>query len=160
MPSLGPTCKKMSDLSAAKTFKAAAFEPSEDDVRRAVREKRKRHYGKRRSSGSSKIKDEDSELDSDADMDIGEKPSKTAVKREFTFTGTMADLGDSSDEELPDLADLWAGRNAKKVKQEAVKVKAEGKKKFKKRKPNRISSDVSKEANVFFCGRHNLHLIC
>ncbi|KZP27972.1 hypothetical protein FIBSPDRAFT_917816 [Athelia psychrophila] len=127
-----PTCKKMNDLSTPKTFKSAAFEPSEEDVYNAARDKRKQRLGKKRGAGSasrSKVKHEDSD-----DM---EEP-KQVVKRRFT--GLPADLDDSSDE-MPDLSikDLFAERDAKKeakkvVKKEVSKVKAEGKKRLKKKR--------------------------
>lgn len=145
---LGPTCKKMNDLSTPKTFKSAAFEPSEEDVYNAARDKRKQRLGKKRGAGSasrSKVKHEDSD-----DM---EEP-KQVVKRRFT--GLPADLDDSSDE-MPDLSikDLFAERDAKKeakkvVKKEVSKVKAEGKKRLKKKRKLVIPpSDVGVHTTPF-----------
>lgn len=94
---VGPACKKMNDLSEAKMFKASAFEPSDEELTKAARARRKQR--------SRVVHDEP---DSDVDIDMG-TPRKT-------FTGSKIDLDDSSDEEMPDVADLFAGREGKKIK--------------------------------------------
>ena len=46
--SIGPTCKKMNDLSAGKTFKSSAFEPSDGELTKAARSKRKQRTRSKR----------------------------------------------------------------------------------------------------------------
>jgi hypothetical protein len=93
----------MSDLSAAKMFKSSAFEPSDKELTRAAKAR-----GKRR------ISIEEDESTSDEDVIMATPPR--------TFTGSKLDLDDSSDEEMPDVADLFADREGKKkVKKDKVK---------------------------------------
>jgi hypothetical protein len=97
----GPTCKQMNDLSAAKIFKSSAFEPSDEELTGAAKARRKQR---------SRVKH--NEFSSDDDIDVATPPPKT-------FTGSKFDLDDSSDEEMPDVADLFAGcEGNKKVKEE------------------------------------------
>jgi hypothetical protein len=99
----GPTCKKMNDLSGTKMFKSSAFEPSDEELTKAAKAKRKRR---------STVKHNN--LSSDDDVDMATPPPKT-------FTGSKLDLDDSSDEEMPDVADLFAGREGKKKVKKEIK---------------------------------------
>ena len=100
---VGPTCKKMNDLSAAKIFRSFAFEPSDEELTKAARARRKQR--------SRVARDEST---SDDEIDIATPPPKR-------FTGSKIDLDDSSDEEMPDVADLLAGRSGKKKVKEVKK---------------------------------------
>lgn len=128
----------MNDLNTAKTFKSDAFEPSDEELHNAARERRKQRAGIKRSQGratTSTIKD----VDTDLDLDVGSLGSKPLLPRKFT--GTKDDLNDSSDEEMPDLADLFAGRESKKVKE--VKNEVEGKKEKKRKSVTSIDVRVA-----------------
>jgi len=99
----GPTCKKMNDLSGEKMFKSSAFEPSDEELTKAAKAKRKRR---------STVKY--NKLSSDDDIDMATPSPKT-------FTGSKLDLDDSSDEEMPDVADLFAGYEGKKKVKKEIK---------------------------------------
>lgn len=86
----------MNDLSAGKTFKSSAFEPSDGELTKAARSKRKQRTRSKREKSTS-----------DEDVEMGSPPPKK-------FTGSKLDLDDSSDDDMPDLADLLAGRERKK----------------------------------------------
>lgn len=102
---IGPTCKKMNDLSAGKTFKFSAFEPSDDELTKAARSRRIQRVRSNREKSMS-----------DEDVEMNTPPPKK-------FTGSSLDLNDSSDDEMPDLSDLLAGREVKKkVKMETKKA--------------------------------------
>lgn len=88
----------MNDLSAPKMFKSSAFEPSDDELTKAAKARRKRQFRADR---------EDSTTDDDVDVDMAPPLPKKLTSDDF-------DLDDSSDEELPDVADLLAGRSGKK----------------------------------------------
>jgi hypothetical protein len=96
---IGPTCKKMNDLSATKTFKSSAFEPSDEELSKAARTNRKKR----------------SRVERDESTEDENPPPKK-------FTGSKLDLDDSSDEEFPDVADLFAGRGGKKKIKKEIKT--------------------------------------
>ncbi len=89
----GPTCKKMTDLKD-KTFKASAFEPTEEEVETYIRSKRRekqKRHGKKQSRSPSPILSLSDALDTD------------------------------SDDELPEVADMFTSKpKPKKGKQKAV----------------------------------------
>lgn len=116
---VGPTCKKMTDLSAAKTFKSIAFEPSDEELTKAAKARRKQ-----------KAKGDQEELSSEDEIVIDSPVHKI-------FTGSALDLDDSSDEDLPDVTDLLSGHKGKK------ETKAEPKKK--KSKPTKKKIKFSKK---------------
>ena len=97
----------MNDLSAPKTFKSSAFEPSDDELTKAAKARRKRQFRADR---------EDSTTDDDVDVDMAPPFPKKLTSDDF-------DLDDSSDEELPDVADLLAGRSGKKKVRKDKEVK-------------------------------------
>ena len=69
----GPTCKKMTDLKD-KTFKASAFEPTEEEVEAYIRSKRREKHNrhvKKQSRSPSPISLSDS-LETDSDDDVPE----------------------------------------------------------------------------------------
>jgi hypothetical protein len=92
----------MNDLS--ETFTSSAFEPSDEELTKAAKAGRQRR---------SRV-DRDESATANDDMDMATPPPKK-------FTGNQIDLDDSSDEEMPDVADLFAGRPGKKKIKKAAR---------------------------------------
>jgi len=90
---LGPTCKKMNDISADKIFKSAAFEPSDEELSNHARSKRQEKRG--RSSGGVIIKSRRS-------------PSPLKSFEDFLMS--------DSDDDLPDVANMFEDRPKKRQK--------------------------------------------
>ncbi|KAF5337985.1 hypothetical protein D9758_014335 [Tetrapyrgos nigripes] len=97
-----PTCKSMQDMSDEKTFKLAAFQPTDEELARFIAESRKSRKKKKA------VKDE---LYSDSDDDMGDY-NKTFEEREL----------DDSDDDFPDLNDIL---KPPKKKQKVENTKAE-----------------------------------
>lgn len=96
----------MADMSDGKTFKASAFEPSDEELAKAERARRRQRAGKPAS-------DDEAEA----------APRAHARARRISAGVIDIDSDSSSDESLPDLADLFAGREGKKkVKKEVKKA--------------------------------------
>ncbi|KII82945.1 hypothetical protein PLICRDRAFT_58597 [Plicaturopsis crispa FD-325 SS-3] len=105
-----PTCKKMNDLSVAKVFKSSAFEPSDEEFTAEMRARRQNGRCKPKKRSSS---------DSDDDVFTSCLPSP---KKSYD---QVIDLDESSDDEdLPDMAQVLAGRGSSPLKK---KVKTEKK---------------------------------
>lgn len=102
----GPTCKKMMDLSPAKVFKSSVFEPSDEELTKHARSKRERA----RKSWLKRDSSEDEDDEDDVRMGSLE-PKKNP---------SSSDLGDLSDDDLPDVANIFDERPAKRQKKEAA----------------------------------------
>lgn len=113
----------MNDLSTGKIFKSSAFEPSDEELTKAARSRRQRRIGPKRETSTF-----------DEDIEIDTPPPKK-------FTGSSLDLNDSSDDDMPDLQDLLAGRDGKE------KLKKKIQKKTKQTKPDR-NSDLVEDVSV------------
>lgn len=90
----GPSCKKMVDLSPQKTFIAAAFEPSDEELDDHARAGR----GRRRDKGYTQSKD------------IKMRPPTT------DFDIDISSSDSDSDDEFPELKDIFSGLNTTKVR--------------------------------------------
>lgn len=88
---LGPTCKKMNDLSADKIFKSAAFEPSDEELSNHARSKRREKKGK---SSRSEVR--------------LRSPSPLKSFEDFMIS--------DSDDDLPDVASMFEDRPKKRQK--------------------------------------------
>ena len=89
----GPTCKKMNDLSGDKIFKSAAFEPSDEELSNHARSKRQEKKG--RSSPGVIVKSRCS-------------PSPFQSFEDFLMS--------DSDDDLPDVANMFEDRPKKRQK--------------------------------------------
>ena len=89
----GPTCKKMNDLSGDKIFKSAAFEPSDEELSNHARTKRQEKKG--RSSRGVIVKPRCS-------------PSPFQSFEDFLMS--------DSDDDLPDVANMFEDRPKKRQK--------------------------------------------
>ncbi|KAH7912078.1 SNF2 family N-terminal domain-containing protein [Hygrophoropsis aurantiaca] len=125
-----PTCKKMNDLTPAKVFKSAAFEPEDDQVEKAAREiKRKRRAADKKplkpAAGKSKTRrvayESESESESKTDTDVEMDSPAASPSPKKRFRGATPEAAESSDDDLPDFSQLFA--NGGKLKEKKIKPK-------------------------------------
>ncbi|KAG5352566.1 hypothetical protein C0989_001784 [Termitomyces sp. Mn162] len=122
---MGPTCKKMADLTPNKVFQASAFEPTDEELTKHARETH-RNYGVRRVSArdfkirspSSTASFEDRGLDdSDDDLpDVSTIFDKRPAKRQKKSQVIASDEDDADDDEMTELTIGQASKPLKNIK--------------------------------------------